>query len=156
MRHAALEPTPRPGRPAKVSAPPATHPDEPLGAALRGVWTQFREVVREHAVLAVLEAQRAGMHLVYLVAAVLVVSVLVVSTWLCGVTALVIWLAGNNIPWPGLLLLAALLNLLAGAAVVFWAKGRVTEVPFSATLRQLSAERQEISARSGHAQVTRP
>ncbi len=119
--------------------------DGSLAGALRALWTDVREVMREHAVLAVLEAQRAGLHLAYVVAAVLVVSVLVVTAWLGIVTALAMWLLGSDVPWPGVLLLAAVLNLVAAGLVAWWAKRQVSELPFSATLRQLSADRREIS-----------
>jgi uncharacterized membrane protein YqjE len=127
-----------------------------LGAALRGVWVELRSMVREHAVLAVLEAQRAGLHLAYLLAGVLVVSVLAVTAWLAGITALVVWMVDNDVPWPGVLLLAAVLNLIGAAFIAFWVKRQVSELPFTATLRQFSADREEISTGGSHAQAARP
>jgi uncharacterized membrane protein YqjE len=137
-------------RPASVAR------EAPLGTAVRGLWTEFRGLVREHAVLAVLEAQRAGLHLAYIVAAVLVVTVLVVTAWLAGVTALAMWLLRSDVPWPGVLVLAAVLNLVGAGLVAWWAKRQMTEMPFSATLRQLSADRSEITSTGNHAQATRP
>jgi uncharacterized membrane protein YqjE len=127
-----------------------------LGHALRGLWTDTRGLVREHAALAVLEAQRAGMHLAYVLASVLVVSVLAVTAWLAIVTALIVWLAGEDVPWPGVLLIAAFLNLLGAAIIGWWARRQLTDKPFAATLRQLSADRQEISVTGNHAYTSRP
>jgi uncharacterized membrane protein YqjE len=125
-----------------------------LGNALRGLWTDARGLVRDHAILAVLEAQRAGMLLAYVLASVLVVSVLAVTAWLAIVTAIIVWLAGEDVPWPGVLLIAAFLNLLGAAAVGWWARRQLTDKPFAATLRQLSADRQQISATENHAHTT--
>jgi uncharacterized membrane protein YqjE len=127
-----------------------------LGEALRALWMDTRGLVREHAILFVLEAQRAGMHLAYLLAAVLVASVLAVTAWLAIVVAIIVWLASEDVPWPGVLLIAAFLNLLAAAAVAWWARKQVGEKPFSATLRQLSADRHEITVSGNHAHTTRP
>jgi uncharacterized membrane protein YqjE len=130
--------------------------EQSLGETLRTLWLDARGLLREHAILAVLEAQRAGMHLAFVVGAVLVVSVLAVTAWLALVTAVIVWLAGADVPWPGVLLIAALLNLVAAAAVGWWARHQIGEKPFSATLRQLSADRQEISVTGNHAHTPRP
>jgi uncharacterized membrane protein YqjE len=130
--------------------------DGSLGATLRGVWSELRSVAREHAMLAVLEAQRAGFNLAYLLAGVLVVSVLGVTAWLALITAGVMWMVQREAPWPGVLLLAALLNLAGAAFIAFWLKRQVSEMPFAATLRQFSAHREEISTSGSHAQATRP
>lgn len=127
-----------------------------FGDTLRGLWTDARGLVREHAILLVLEAQRAGMHLAFMLGAVLVAAVLVVTAWLAIVVAIIVWLAGEDVPWPGVLLIAALLNLVAAAAVAWWARQQIGEKPFSATLRQLSADRHEITVTGNHAHTTRP
>ena len=126
-----------------------------LSAALRAVWRELRGMVREHAVLVVLEAQRAGLHLAYLLAGVVVVAVLAVTAWLALITALVVWMVENDVPWAGVLLLAAVLNLVGAAVVAVWVRREVREPPFTATLRQLSADRQEISSSGDNAQATR-
>jgi uncharacterized membrane protein YqjE len=124
-----------------------------LGAALRGVWDEFRGLVREHAVLAVLEAQRAGLSFAYLIAAVLVISVLAVTAWLAVVTALILWLAGSGVPWPWVLLIGALLNVLGAVVIALWARKQALHMPFSATLRQFSADRSELAAGGQDARV---
>jgi uncharacterized membrane protein YqjE len=127
-----------------------------LGEALRALWTDARGLAREHAILLVLEAQRAGMHLAYMLAAVLVASVLVVTAWLAIVVAIIVWLVSEEVPWPGVLLIAAFLNLMAAALVAWWARQQVGEKPFSATLRQLSADRHELTVTGNHAHTSRP
>jgi uncharacterized membrane protein YqjE len=62
----------------------------------------------------------------------------------------------HDVHWEGVLLLAAVLNLAGAAFIGFWVKRQVSELPFSATLRQFSADRQEISTSGSHAQATRP
>jgi uncharacterized membrane protein YqjE len=123
-----------------------------LGSSLRELWIDARGLFREHTTLFVLEAQRAGMQLAFVLAAVLVVSVLAVTAWLAMVTALIVWLAGEDVPWPGVLLIGAFLNLLGAAAVGWWAQRQLlSEKPFAASLRQMSADRHEISVTGNHA-----
>jgi uncharacterized membrane protein YqjE len=126
-----------------------------LAATLRALWSDARGLMREHATLAVLEAQRAGMHLAFVLASVLVVAVLTITAWLAIVTAVIVWLAAEDVSWPAVLLIAALLNLLGAAAVGLWARRQIVEKPFAATLRQLSASRQELSVTGNHAHTTR-
>ena len=132
-------------------APAAGASQARLGQSLRTLWLDLRGLVREHAILAVLEAQRAGMHLAFVLGAVLVVSVLVVTAWLAIVTALIVWLASEDVPWPGVLLIAAFINLIGAALAAWWARSQLGEKPFAATLRQLSADRQELSVTGNHA-----
>jgi uncharacterized membrane protein YqjE len=126
-----------------------------LASTLRGLWTDARGLVREHALLAVLEAQRAGMHLAFVLASVLVVAVLAVTAWLAIITALIVWLAAEDVSWPAVLLIAALLNLGGAAVVGLWARRQIAEKPFAATLRQISANRHELSVTGNHAHTTR-
>jgi uncharacterized membrane protein YqjE len=64
----------------------------------------------------------------------------VVTAWLAGVTAVVVWLLGAGVSWPVALIIAGLLNLV-GAALVAWRMHAVIdEMPFAATLRQLKAK----------------
>lgn len=124
--------------------------------AMQGAWHELRSLLREHAVLGVLEAQRAGLHLAYALAAVLIVSVLGVTAWLAIVTAVITWLARSDVPWPLVFLLAAVLNVVAAAIVAWWVKRQFTELPFAASLRQLSADRHDINMGPSHAQAPRP
>lgn len=147
----AVRTTNRPG-----TAPlPAPDGEGSLNRAVQGVWHEMRAIVREHAVLGVLEAQRAGLQLAYVLAAVLVVSVLGVTAWLAIVSAIVAWLARESVSWPLVFLAAAALNIVAAVAVAWWGKRQITEMPFAATLRQLSADRHDITMGTTHAQTQR-
>lgn len=156
MNGAALESTARPtGRSAATRPLPAPEGEGSLNGAVHGVWREIRAIVREHAVLGVLEAQRAGLQLAYVLAAVLVVSVLGVTAWLAIVAAIVAWIARESVSWPLAFLIAAGLNLVAGVIVAWWGKQQFTEPPFAATLRQLSADRHDINMGTTHAQADR-
>ena len=71
------------------------------------------------------------------------------------ISAIVAWLANENVSWPLVFLLAAVLNVVAAAGVALWVKRQFTELPFAATLRQLSADRHDITLNPHHAQTTR-
>jgi uncharacterized membrane protein YqjE len=100
----------------------------------------LRALAGDFALLAVLDLRRAALQLAWLVGAGIVASVLVVTAWLAGVTAVVVWLLGAGVSWPVALIIAGLLNLV-GAALVAWRMHAVIdEMPFAATLRQLKAK----------------
>jgi uncharacterized membrane protein YqjE len=132
------------------AAQSGTMPPRPLrhasiGEAIADGWHEFRGLMREHAVLAVLEAQQAGLRFAMLVAIVLVVGVLAVTAWLTLVTALMVWLLGDGMSWPAVLVIAAALNVVIAAVLLWYAKQRLTGRPFTATLRQLSADKSQVT-----------
>jgi hypothetical protein len=43
-------------------------------------------------------------------------------------------------PWEGAIAIAALLNLAGAAALIFWMRHLLVEMPFAALLRQLRGE----------------
>ena len=100
---------------------------------------QSRRLLADYALLAVLDVRSAATQLARALAAVLVASVLATTAWLAVVVAAVGWLVGNT-GWPGALVGAAVLNIVAAALVLWWVKGRLTTLPFAATLRQLRGE----------------
>ena len=57
-------------------------------------WTNLRGLVQDHALLAVLEVQRASISLVKMVAAGIIISILIVSAWMGFVAAAVVWAVG--------------------------------------------------------------
>jgi uncharacterized membrane protein YqjE len=93
--------------------------------------------VQDHALLAVLEVQRAGISLVKMVAAGIVISILVVSAWMGLVAAAVVWAIGEGANWALAILIAALVNIGVAIGLAFWAKKQVPDLLFAATLRQL-------------------
>lgn len=94
-------------------------------------------LVQDHALLAVLEVQRAGISLVKMIAAGVIISILVVSAWMGIVAALVVWAIGSGANWGLALFVAALVNVAVAAGLTVWARKQVPDLLFSATLRQL-------------------
>ena len=90
--------------------------------------------------LAVLDARRAGVRLAMLLSAGLVIATLVVTAWMGFVAAGIVWMLGEGVSWVAAIGVAALLNVAAAAALAFWARHLVSEMPFSALLRQLRGE----------------
>ena len=100
-------------------------------------WTNLRGLVQDHALLAVLEVQRASVSLVKMVAAAIIISILIVSAWMGIVAALVVWAIGAGANWGLAILIAALVNIALAVGLAFWAKKQIPDLLFSATLRQL-------------------
>jgi len=100
-------------------------------------WANLRGLVQDHALLAVLEVQRASISLVKMVAAAIIISILVVSAWMGIVAALVVWAIGAGANWGLAILIAALVNIAVAVGLAFWAKKQIPDLLFSATLRQL-------------------
>jgi hypothetical protein len=71
---------------------------------------------------------------------VLIAAVLLVTAWMGGVAALIVWLWGEGISWPAAIGLAALLNIVGAGALAWWMKRLLTDLPFTALLRQLRGE----------------
>ncbi len=107
------------------------------GSRLSLAWTNLKALAQDHALLAVLEVQRAGISMVKMVAAAIIISFLLVSAWMAIVAALVIGAIGAGANWALAILIAALVNIVIAGALAFWAKKQVPDLLFSATLRQL-------------------
>jgi hypothetical protein len=104
------------------------------------LFRQARRLAADYAQLAVLDACEAGIQLAWLLSIVVAVSVLATTAWLACVVAFVVWLLDAGTSWPIALLVAAVCNIAAGALLLWWLRSRMTEWPFSATLRQLRGE----------------
>ena len=126
------------GSPGELGAPAPRGPrlSDLTGSLLR----QARALAADYALLAVLDARSAALRFTWLVFGGVVVAVLVATAWLAIVTAGIVWLLGSGASWPAALGLAAALNVAAAAAVYLWMRGLMTDLPFSATLRQLRGE----------------
>jgi uncharacterized membrane protein YqjE len=96
--------------------------------------------VQDHALLAVLELQRAGISFVKMVAAGIIISILVVSAWMGFVAAAVVWAVGAGANWSVALIVAAVVNIAVAIGLAFWAKKQVPDLLFAATLRQLKKD----------------
>jgi uncharacterized membrane protein YqjE len=106
---------------------------EPLERTL----ASLRRMASNYAHLAILDAQRAGIQLAWLIAAGILIAVLVVTAWLACVIALAVALLGQGLSWPAVLIVAAVLNLLGAGLVVWRVRGIFDRRPFDATLSQL-------------------
>jgi uncharacterized membrane protein YqjE len=108
-----------------------------LGTRFALAFTHLKGLVQDHALLAVLEVQRAGISLVKMIAAAIVVSILAVSAWMGIVAAAVVWAIGAGANWGLAILIAALVNVAVAVGVALWAKRQIPDLLFSATVRQL-------------------
>lgn len=106
---------------------------------------EFRDVASDHIELAVLEAQRAGIGLAKMLCAAVIVSILLVTAWLALVASAIVWAAGEGASWEVALIVAAVINIAAGAALAFWIRGQLGELMFAATLRQLRGEKNPLA-----------
>ncbi len=144
----------RPGdRMAASAALHAGHRGPSLFEGIERALHEMRHLVREHATLALLEMQRAGLGLARLIAVTLVVALLGVTAWLALLAAFMVWAMGESLSWPALLLLVAAFNIALAIGLGVWAKRFFSEVPFAATLRQLGSDRNETKGMSDHATV---
>lgn len=108
-----------------------------LGTRFSLAFTHLKGLVQDHALLAVLEVQRAGVSLVKMIAAAIVISILVVSAWMAIVAAAVVWAVGAGANWGLAILIAALVNIAVAVGLAFLAKKQIGDLLFSATIRQL-------------------
>jgi hypothetical protein len=123
------------------AAPPVREPG--LAELLGRLAGESRGVVSDYALLAVLDARRAAIRLALLLGAVLIAGVLVVTAWLALVAAGIVAMMGQGASWITALALAALINLGGAAALAWWMRRLVVEMPFTALLRQLRGEAPE-------------
>jgi len=108
-----------------------------VGTRLSIAWANLKALVQDHALLAVLELQRAGVSLVKMIIAGIVISILVVSAWMAIVAAAIAFAIGQGANWALAILVAAFVNLLVAAGIALWAKKQVPDLLFAATMRQL-------------------
>jgi uncharacterized membrane protein YqjE len=100
-------------------------------------WANVKGLVQDHALLAVLELQRAGISLVKMVSAGIIISILIVSAWMGFVAAAVVWAVGAGASFELALVVAAIVNIVVAIAIAYWAKSQIPDLLFAATLRQL-------------------
>ena len=118
------------------------------GTRLSLAFANLKALVQDHALLAVLEVQRAGISLVKMIVAGIVISILFVSAWMGIVAAIVGWAIGEGANWALAILVAAIVNIVVAVALAFWAKKQVPDLLFAATARQL---RKDVPKENEHA-----
>ena len=119
----------------------AARPREPgVGELLGRFFSDTRQLVSDFVHLAVLDARRAGVRLAMLLSAGLMIAILVITAWMGFVAAGIVWMFDRGVSWPLAIAIAALTNIAAAAALAWWARHLVSEMPFTALLRQLRGE----------------
>jgi hypothetical protein len=111
-----------------------------FGELVGHLLSEARALVADYAQLAVLDARRAALCLAWLIGSVLIASVLLVTAWMGGVAALIVVMLGEGVSWAAAIGIAAVLNVAGAAALLWWMRNLVTELPFTALLRQLRGE----------------
>src|SRR5258708_2475077 len=119
---------------------PASPRPAGLGELLRLLFTETKGLVADFTHLAILDARRATLNLAWLLGSVLIVAVLLVTAWMGGLAALIVWMFGKGVSWPLALGSLAFLNVVGAAALAWWMRRLVAELPFEALLRQLGGE----------------
>jgi len=110
------------------------------GTRLSLAWANVKALVQDHALLAMLEIQRAGVSFVKLIIAGIVISILVISAWMALVAAAIAFAVGQGANWAVAILIAAFVNLAVAAGLAFWAKSQLPDLLFAATVRQLGRD----------------
>jgi len=111
-----------------------------LGDVIGRVLLEARGLAADYAELAVLDARRAAIRLAWLLGAVLIAAVLVVTTWMALVAAGVVLMLGQGASWVTALAVAAVLNVVGAGALGWWMLALIKELPFTALLRQLRGD----------------
>ena len=101
---------------------------------------ESKSLVADYAELAVLDARRAAIRLAWLLGSVLVAAVLIVTTWMALVAAVVVVMLGQGASWVTALVVAAAVNLVGAGALGWWMLTLIKELPFTALLRQLRGD----------------
>ena len=111
-----------------------------LGDVLARLVGEARQLVADYALLTVLDARRAAIRLAWILGAVLVGAVLVVTSWMGLVSAGIMFAWGHGASWPVALAVAAILNLVAAGVLGWFTLKLAKELPFTALLRQLRGD----------------
>jgi len=111
-----------------------------LGDVLARLVAETRQLAGDYALLTVLDARRAAIRLAWILGAVLVAGVLVVTSWMGFVAAVIAWALGEAGSWPVALAVAAAINILAAALLGWFTLKLARELPFTALLRQLRGD----------------
>jgi len=111
-----------------------------LGEVIGRLLAEARSLVADYTELAVLDARRAAIRLAWLLGAVLVAAVLIVTTWMGLVAAAVVFMLGQGASWVTALIVAAVVNIAGAGALAWWMFALIKELPFTALLRQLRGD----------------
>ncbi len=111
-----------------------------VGQLVASLVSETRQLASDFVQLAVLDARRAGVRLAMLLSAGVLIATLVITAWMGLVAAGIIWMLGAGVSWIAAIAVAAVLNIAVAGALAWWARTLVSEMPFTALLRQLRGE----------------
>ncbi|MBY0268638.1 MAG: hypothetical protein K2X06_02040 [Burkholderiales bacterium] len=111
---------------------------------LAGVFAAVRTALADFLDLVSLEARRAGVALMWMLACGIVAAACIVSAWLGLMAALVIGAVSLGFPLPAAVIVVALMNGAAGAALIYRGIGISRDLLFSATRRQLAGKSRSV------------
>lgn len=125
------------------SPPAADSPDSASTAGGAGLfenaqllWNDFRKLTYTHLQLMALEVQKAGENLVAMMMYGIVLSVLLICSWLGVLGAMVMWLIENQFMISSALLLTTLFNLISVCAVMIVIRRKSHALRLPATIRR--------------------
>lgn len=131
------------------SPPAADSPDSASTAGGAGLfenaqllWNDFRRLTYIHMQLAALEIQKAGENLVAMLVYGIVLSVLIICSWLGALGAIVMWLIENHFLISTALLLITMVNLVGVCVVIMTIRHKSRALRLPATLRHLNPDRE--------------
>ena len=114
--------------------------EESFLAPFERVFATLKRMASNYATLVVLDVRRAAVQFAWLVAGGIFISVLLVTAWLATVMALCVWLLRDVLTWPGVLAVAAGLNIVGAAIVGMRLRAVFKHVPFEATMRHIKSD----------------
>lgn len=122
---------------ARIEPPADPATSRGIVAHLIDALADLRRLAIDHLELCTMEARRAALTLVGVIAVAFGVAVLAMITWIALVSiALVAWTeAGHG--WISGLAVAALMHAVVAAGLVAWIRSRLPRIAFPATVRQM-------------------
>jgi len=108
------------------------------GMQLASAFASARAALSNLLDLMALEARRAGLALMWMVAWGLVAAICIVAAWLGLVAALAMWAVSLGLPPIATVLAVAVINVAAGAVLIYVCLGISRDLLFSATRRQVA------------------
>ena len=102
-------------------------------ASARAALSNFLELIS-------LEARRAGLALMWMVAWGFVAAICIVAAWLGLMAALAMWAVSLGFPPIAAVIAVAVINLVAGAVLIYVCIGMSRDLLFSATRRQVAGK----------------
>jgi uncharacterized membrane protein YqjE len=127
------------GAPPPEAVGSETQPKAPgIFGELANTFAAIRRVISGFLELAALEARRAGITLMWMVACGAIAAILAVTAWLSLVGAVAIWAVSFGISWTAVFIAIALVNLVAAGLILWLCVSMSRDLLFSATRRQIA------------------